>query len=105
MKQFSHHYISLWPLRNDGIQKCIRFAVPLYSLTNREPLNGYSAISRRSLTAEDRVQSQASPREICVGQNRTGQVILRVLGLPLSLSFHQCTILSHLSPTPDNLSD
>jgi len=84
---------------------CVRFAVPLYKLTTREPMNGYSAISRRPLTAEARVQCQAIPRDICVDQNDTGHVILRVLGLPLSVSFHQCTILIHLSPTPDNLNN
>jgi hypothetical protein len=81
--------------------KCVRFVVPLYSLTTREPLIGYSAISRRSFTAVARVQSQKVRVKFVLCQNRTGQVILPVLGLPLSL----CTILIHLSPTPDNLSD
>lgn len=58
MKQFSHHCISLLPLRNDRTPKCVRFAVPLYLLTTREPLIGYSAIRRRSLTAGAWVQSQ-----------------------------------------------
>jgi hypothetical protein len=49
----------------------VRFAVPFYSLTTREPLSGYSAISSWSLTSGARVQFQASPREICDGQNGT----------------------------------
>lgn len=51
----------------------VQFAVSFYLLTTtKEPLNGYSAIGRRHLTAEARVQSQVSPREIFGRQNCTG---------------------------------
>ena len=36
------------------------------------------AVGHRPLTAEARVRFQASPRGICGGQSRLGQVLLRV---------------------------
>jgi hypothetical protein len=50
---------------------------------------------RRPLTAEARVRSQASPREIYGGQSGAGTGFFpEYFGLPPSTSFRQCSIFS-----------
>jgi hypothetical protein len=53
------------------------------------------AVSRRSVTAEARVRSQVSPCGICGGRNVTGTDLFppQYFGLPLSASFHECSVL------------
>jgi hypothetical protein len=51
------------------------------------------AVSRRSLTAEARVQSRVSPCGICGGQSGTGTGFSpEYFGFPLSVSFYRCPI-------------
>jgi len=50
--------------------------------------------NRRLLTAENRIRSQGSPREICGGQRGTGTHFSpRTSGFPCLSSFYQCSIL------------
>jgi hypothetical protein len=52
------------------------------------------AVSRQTVTVEDRVQSQARTCRTCdvQGGNATGSY-----GFPLTLQFHQCSKLTHSS--------
>jgi hypothetical protein len=58
----------------------------------------FAAISRR-VAAEARVLSHSGKYVICGAQNITGQGVLRVPRLLLSVSFYQYTILIFDSPT------
>jgi len=51
-----------------------------------------TAVSRRPLTAEVRIQSQARSQGICGGQSGTVTGFLPVLRFPLSVPFHQHSI-------------
>jgi hypothetical protein len=52
------------------------------------------AVSRRPLTAEARVRTQADPYRICGGQSGTGtDSSYEIFGFPLSVSFHRGSIL------------
>ena len=56
-------------------------------------------VTSRNLTAETQDRSQVSAFEIYNAQRALGNVFLRVLQFPQSVSFHQCSILIHSSTT------
>jgi hypothetical protein len=54
-------------------------------------------VSRQLLNAGAWVWSQVSTYEICVGQSGTRSVFFpQYFGFPLSLSFHQCSIMIYI---------
>ena len=55
----------------------------------------------RNLTAETQVRSQASAIDIYDAQSVLGNAFRPPLQFPLSVSFHQCSILIHSSASPD----
>jgi hypothetical protein len=59
--------------------------------------------SWQPLTMEAEIQSQTSLCGIYGVQSSTGTGFLQVLLFPLLLSFHQCSVLIHLSPMLYNL--
>ena len=78
-----------------------KWPVNITGITN-ETTNDRSmaqAVSLGSPTVRARVQSQARPRVICDAYSSTGTDVPPYLGSAMSVSFHQFTILIHLSPT------
>jgi hypothetical protein len=78
----------------------IRFTLFLRVVSNSLGGGGRStarAVSRRPLTAEDRIRSLGRPYVICRGQSDHGRGFSQrpSVGFPLSLSFHQCSIFMH----------
>jgi hypothetical protein len=56
-------------------------------------------VIRRLLTAEVQVRCQDSPCGICGGQSVTGtNFFSEYFRFPLSVSFHRCSIFTHISP-------
>ena len=49
------------------------------------------SVSRRSVTAKVRVQSQVIPSEICDGQSHCDMFSFQYFEFPPSVSFHQCS--------------
>jgi hypothetical protein len=57
-------------------------------------------VSHQPLNAEAQVQTQASPHEICGQQSDTGtSCCSEYFNFPLSVLFHQCSIIIHSSIT------
>jgi hypothetical protein len=61
------------------------------------------SINHQRLSVEVRDRFHVSPHTICGGQSGTDTGFLRLL--PMSGSFHQCSIPIHLSPTAHNFSN